>query len=150
MRVRADGAWREVSTGRVRVGGAWKDLASVRVYVGGAWKESKSFFAPFSALTIAPDPINRFGDVGTTLTTQSATATPTGGTIPITYAWTRVSGDTGFTITSASSASTTFSRFLAAETTYSAVFQCTATDALGVVRSDTVSVSVTGTMIAEG
>jgi hypothetical protein len=41
--------------------------------------------------------------------TDTTTATPTGGTSPYTYAWQYVSGDTA-TVTSASSAATTFSR----------------------------------------
>ena len=122
----------------------------MRVYVGGAWKDAESFFAPFTALNIAPDPIARTGEVGTTRQTVAAVATPTGGTPTFTYAWTRVSGDTGFTINSPSSASTTFSRFVADEVTYSAVFQCAATDALGVTRTDTVSVSITGVAFSGG
>lgn len=150
MRARIDGAWREVTSGRVRIAGTWKNIATVRVYVGGAWKDAESFFAPFTALTVSPETIERFAEVGTTLTTQAATATPTGGTPPYTYAWSRVSGDTSISITSPTSASTTFSRFVAAETTYSAVFQCVATDALGVSQTDTVTVSITGFTLSEG
>lgn len=147
MRTRIDGAWREVTGGRVYIGGAWKELASVRVYVGGAWKDAESFFPPFAALNIAPDPVDATGRVGVAKLTPAVTATPTGGTPPFTYAWTRVSGDTGFTINSPAAASTTFTRTPADEVTYSAVFQCAATDALGTTRTDTVSVSVTGVTI---
>lgn len=144
MRVRTSGAWKEVSGGRVRVAGAWKNLARIRAYVGGAWKDVATFTQPFTALTVAPASISRLGEVGTTVTTQAAVATPTGGRAPFNYSWARLSGDTGFTITSASSASTTFQRFVAAETTYSAVFRCTCTDADSVVRADDVSVEVQG------
>ena len=150
MRARIDGSWREITSGRVRVGNAWKDLASIRVFVGGAWREAKSFFAPFTALNITPDPNSNTRQTGAVRQTVASVATPTGGTPPFTYAWTRVSGDTGFTITSPSSSSTTFSRFISDEVTYAAVFQCVATDALGISRSDTVSVSITGVAFEGG
>ena len=150
MRVRTSGAWKEVSSGRVRVAGAWKNLVRVRAYIGGAWKDVASFTQPYTALTVTPETIDRLGEVGTTVTTQSATGTPTGGRSPFTYAWTRVSGDTGFTIVSPTSATTTFRRFVNDEVTYTAVFRCTATDADGVSQNDTVTVEIQGFVLSPG
>lgn len=93
-------------------------------------------FAP--ALTLAASPAGAFGtaasDVSVNVTTNSVTAIPTGGTGPFTYAWTVVSytAATSPVITSATNASTTFRQdSMAPDTTASAVFRCTVTDAFG-------------------
>ena len=66
-----------------------------------------------------------------TFTTSSTTVTPSGGTSPYTYAWAKVSGDT-FTITSSTSASTTFSTSgLNEGDSISGTYRCTVTDSTG-------------------
>ena len=144
MRARIDGSWREITSGRVRVGGAWKELSSIKVCVGGDWKDAKSFFPPFVSLDISPSPVVNTRVGGAVRQSSVVTATPSGGTPPFSYAWSYVSGDLGYTITSPSSASTTFSIFVINDVTYQAIFECVATDALGVSWADTVSVSITG------
>lgn len=80
---------------------------------------------------------------GTPLTTASTTVTPTGGTSPYTYAWTRISGSTLITANSASAATTTFTgSSLASGTTYSAVFRCTVTDNVAATKTVDVNVEV--------
>ena len=80
---------------------------------------------------------------GTPLTTASTTVTPTGGTSPYTYAWTRISGSTLITANSASAATTTFTgATLASGTTYSAVFRCTVTDNVAATKTVDVNVEV--------
>jgi len=143
VRVRQGGAWRTISGGRVRVGGAWRTLVRAQTFVGGVWRNTASFTQPLT-LSISPDPVTRSVTEGTTGETGNVTASPTGGRAPITYAWTRVSGDTSITITAPSAAVTRFSRFVPDESIYSAVFQCTATDADGRTASDTVTVEIFG------
>lgn len=143
MRVRTGGEWKEVPGGRVRVGGAWKNLVGIRAYISGAWKDVASFVQPMT-FSVAPDSIVRSQEIPGTATTQSAVGTPTGGRAPFTYAWTRLSGDASITITSPTSSSTTFRRFVDAEQTYVATFRCTCTDADGTALTDDVSVSITG------
>ncbi len=130
MRAFVNGAFEDIESGRVRVGNAWKNLASVRVYAGGAWREGKTFVPPMS-LAIAPD--DAFGSVSTpvstTATTNSVTATPTGGLAPYTYAWVRLTG-TG-SANSATSAATTFSASVGPGDSLSGDFQCTVTDSAG-------------------
>lgn len=82
------------------------------------------------------------GGSGTTGTASVVTAS--GGTSPYTYAWTKVSGDT-LTVTSATSASTTFSGTPGANNTLQAVYRCTVTD--DVAATTTVDVNVTITDI---
>jgi len=79
----------------------------------------------------------------TSLTTASTTVTPTGGTSPYTYAWTRLSGSTSIAANSASSATTTFTgTSLASGTTYTAVFRCTVTDNVAATKTVDVNVEI--------
>jgi hypothetical protein len=64
-----------------------------------------------------------------TVSSNSTTASASGGTSPYTYAWTRKSGDRSISASSASSATTSFSRGgCIAGTSYSAVWRCEGTD----------------------
>lgn len=75
-------------------------------------------------------------------TTSPATVTATGGTTPYTYAWTKVSGSTEMGITSASSASTTFSYSFRTQGLFSATFKCTVTDNAGFEEEITIGVTL--------
>ncbi|MEL7445567.1 MAG: hypothetical protein AAGK02_07115 [Pseudomonadota bacterium] len=90
--------------------------------------------------TFAHDDISGAG----TGTTNSVTASATGGTGPYTYAWSKVSGDT-FTVNGPSAASTSFSATVSAGETKSAVYKVTATDSLTATGSAQVSVSISET-----
>lgn len=99
--------------------------------------------SPTPAFTALAAPTNAYksrSGAGS-ITTNSVTVTPEGGTGPYAYAWTYVSGDT-FTVSSASSATTTFSATLAAGETRHGVYRCTITDSLSATAS--VDVPVTG------
>lgn len=74
------------------------------------------------------------------VTTNTVTVTPDGGTGPYTYAWTYVSGDT-FTVNSPTSAATSFSTSLTAGQEKSGVYRCTITDSLLATATVTVGVS---------
>lgn len=77
-------------------------------------------------------------------TTASVTVTATGGTSPYTYAWTWFSGGSSITITSATSASTTFSTTgLAESATRSGVARCTVTDNVSATYTIDVDVQIT-------
>jgi hypothetical protein len=90
----------------------------------------------------APSAISKT-DSTSSITTVSTTVTPTGGTAPYTYAWTRISGSTLITANSASSATTTFTGTpLVNNTTYDAVFRCTVTDNVAATKTVDVSVSI--------
>ena len=84
---------------------------------------------------------------GCSATTNSVTATPSGGAAPYTYSWSLVSG-TSFTVNSASSATTSFSKTAAGSsggTTYSATYRCTITDFYGYTATVDAAVSTTHT-----
>jgi hypothetical protein len=82
--------------------------------------------ANFSA---SASPSSLYTSTGTSsATTSSTTVTPTGGVAPYTYSWALYEGDT-LTVTSPTSASTTFSLTGISEgETYYSTYRCTATD----------------------
>lgn len=92
---------------------------------------------PFSA-SISPASATGSGKVN--ITTNSVTATPSGGTGPYTYAWTYVSGD-AVTVLSPTAASTQFRSNISA----GGVYRCTITDSLAATATATVGVSITST-----
>ena len=131
MRVRVSGDWKEITSGRVYIGGAWKNLVRIRAYIGGAWKEVATFVQPLTAsVSPAVTAANRIG--AGTATTSPVTITPSGGIGPYTYSCVRVTG-TGGTVTSPSSATTTFRRLMGNGEVATNVFRWTVTDAMGSV-----------------
>lgn len=76
-------------------------------------------------------------------TTSSATATPSLGTAPYTYAWAYVSGDVTMTVTSASSASTTFARTgMVLHNSYTTVWRATITDNTSATATADITVTI--------
>lgn len=98
-----------------------------------------------AALTVTAEPVSAIGTAyisdAVFVTTNSVTATATGGTAPYTYAWTRVSGTTDFDPQTPSAASTRFRIVLDVGGEAYALFRCTVTDARG--RTGTVDVEAT-------
>lgn len=88
-----------------------------------------SFFAP------------GLGPVIQTVGTNSVTATPSGGTGPYTYLWTRVSGDSALVCGNATVATTGWSANLGRNTFVSAVWRCTVTDSLSATAFADIPVS---------
>ena len=137
MRVRDEGAWREVTKSRVYAEGAWRDINEVQTYQDDAWRIAAEFVDPLS-VTITPSQANG-SDFGTGfVVTSLVTAIPEGGRGPFSYEWSFVSGFQG-AITSPLTSSTAFSLFLPQGANASAVYRCTVTDNLGSVASADVS-----------
>ena len=101
----------------------------------------KAAAAGGSGFSIVVTPGTIYKDGTGTITTASVTAVPSGQTGSVTYAWTKVSGDT-MTVTSPTSSSTTFSTAPGFGNTKSAIYKCTATDSASHVASDTVDVTI--------
>lgn len=80
-------------------------------------------------------------------TTDSVTCSVSGGSGSYTYQWYWDSGDTSFTIVSATSATTTFRRLVALDDNFTAYFFCTVTDTVTGFQNSTgfVTASVAGT-----
>lgn len=73
----------------------------------------------------------------------SSTATPVGGTAPYTYSWVFVSG-TSFTLANGTTATATFSRSVAPNDVWSAIYRVTLTDILGLTAMANISVNLNG------
>lgn len=130
MRVAIGGVFKTVDSIKISAGGVWKPVNSTRVSIGGVWKTGETFAPPIT-LAITPATVRATG-IGLgpdTLYTDPATAMPTGGAGPYTYAWTRLTGSGAATTPTA--ATTTFSALVPAGTIITGTFRCTVTDALG-------------------
>ena len=141
----ANGAEKAAERMEVTVGNAQKRVVRVEAWNGSAWKVAQSFAPPIT-LNVAPFSVSGTGDSNGTIqiTSGIATATPTGGTAPYTYAWTKVSGDT-MTVTNSTSASTAFRASVGPGDSRSATYRCTVTDKNGLSAQDTVSITLTNT-----
>jgi hypothetical protein len=100
--------------------------------------------------TASPTSLYEAGDTGT-ITSNSTTVTPNGGTSPYTYSWSKVSGDT-LTVTSPTAATTTFSTSGLGEGNFvAATYRCTVTDSTTpTALTATADVSITLENPAEG
>lgn len=96
-----------------------------------------------SAITVSPAGAGGGASSSSSITVYSSyvTVTPSGGTAPYSYSWSKVSGD-AITANAPTSATTNFSANLAPGDFLSAVFKCAVTDAAG-VSADSPTVNVT-------
>ena len=129
MRVYARGAWRDVIRGSVYATGAWRTIKRAIAYEDGAWREVLSFVPDLTA-TVSPPAASGTVNSSGVATTNTVTATPSGGEAPYTYAWTRLGGGSG-TANSPASARTSFSRFVEFNEVANEQFRCTITDNAG-------------------
>lgn len=96
-------------------------------------------FGSEMVVTVYPASVSGISFGAGTATSSSATVSVKGGIGPFTYAWTYVSGDT-FTVTSASAATTTFSKVVIPNGAYIGVYRCTVTPAAGLAKTVDVSI----------
>lgn len=145
MIVRVGGVNQTIDRGLVQIGGSPRSLTSMLAHIGGTTYTVATFVQPLS-LDIDPDAASAFiertdgSPSSQNATTNSVTATPTGGRGPFTYVWTQLSGDS-FTINNPNSATTTFTASLLPDDSKSGVAQCEVTDVFGTISTDTVPVS---------
>lgn len=144
MRAFLSGQWRDVSSGDVRIGSEWRPLVRAEYFNGTEWKQIVSFVPPLS-LSISPTIAGGSIPAAGLVTTNSVSAVPTGGQAPFTYLWEFVSGDAS-SVTTPTTAATTFSSTVAYLENRSATFRCTATDAIG----QTATAEITATFASAG
>lgn len=137
--VRSGGEDRTITGCTVRVGGINRTIKTIQVQDRGVLRTVATFVSDLSA---EADPTQVFGTItgDGVATTSQVTITPQGGQAPFTYAWVPTDGATG-SVTSPTSAQTTFSRFVNEGESVDEVFRCTVTDNL----SNSVEVDVTAT-----
>ncbi len=129
-------------------GATFVDLAFGKRWDGASWNNISGL--PLSnALVATASPESAVGfleiSFGTsrTVTSNSVTVSPSGGTGPYTISWALYSGDAGVKANSPSSMSTTFSATLFANTTKQAVMRGTVKDSLNVTKYVYVPVTLT-------
>lgn len=141
IQVTVSGEKKPVQAFEVRIGGVETPVKIAQVRVGGV---AKTFWQAFSAL-VSPSHVSGTISVNSvaTVTTSSATASVTGGSPPLSYAWTGGSG--GWSIRSPASATTAFQcTGVAPDTTVNETFNCAVSDASGaIVSAGSVTASAT-------
>lgn len=124
------GAWRTPARGEVLIGGAWRRIVRGESYRGGGWSTIASFISPLT-LTVSPAYISGIVSsakpVRQSVTSDYATALPSGGTGPYSYAWSA----TGVTVTNPNNAVTAVRATLSPEQQASGFLAVTCTDANG-------------------
>lgn len=127
--LRQSGVTRPVVAAHFRHDGATKAVLRAWIRQSGALKKI------FDEMSGALSPGSVFGYATSkgivTVSTNSVTATVTGGVAPVTYAWAAVGSASGWTILNPSGATTNFSVSCSAGADKIASFQCTITDAVG-------------------
>lgn len=143
--IRAGGAWKSISRHRVRVAGAWRDVVSRRIYADGEWRTVFTSASPLS-LSLSTPTLTRTG-AGSSLTTGNVTAIASGGTGPITYAWSLVNDDYPTVVANSPAFATTnftASGLIVAEPA-NETWRCLATDSLGATAEAEVTLTFTRT-----
>lgn len=145
---RWDGAaWTTVSAIKRWDGAAWVDVAAVKRWDGSAWVDTGwgggggGLSATVSPGTATGEGITE--DLVETVFSNSVTVTPSGGTGPYTYAWSRFSGHSSIFAGSPTAATTEFSATFYKGQTRTAVFRCNVTDSLSATTFVDVPVTLT-------
>lgn len=140
---------RLITAMKVMDGATLRTIRRVKVLdTDGTTLRTVAEFAPALSLDISPTGLfglaNSSGAV-TVTTSGSATATPTGGTGPYTYAWTNISDTHASGTVSATASTSATSSFrmtnVGAFETYDAVVRCTVTDAIGQTAYDDLNIT---------
>ncbi len=129
-------------------GTSWVDLTVGKRWDGASWVDMGLYGSTLSA---GVNNTNFFRVIvilhGPTVTrvntTTAAIVTPTGGTGPYTYVWTKVSGASSIEANSPTSSTTSFGAFVNKDTTLQAVMRCTVSDSLSATAFVDVNVSLT-------
>jgi hypothetical protein len=126
-------------------GSAWVALTTTQRWDGAAFQAITLPGAGALSVTISPG--NAEGlvvsdELNVLVTSNSVTATPTGGTGPYTHAWTKVSGFSSPQPSSFTAATVTFSANIGRDQERDAVWRDTVTDSLSATATADVEVSL--------
>jgi len=132
IRARTSAGTKAIAAISVRTGAGLLEVAVARLRNATAMKQ---FFAGASPVTVTASPTSVSGATAgfSSVTTNSVTATPTGGAAPYAYVWTLVTDDGGSwgTINPTSQTTAFTCGDVNDEDQFNATFRCTVTDALG-------------------
>ena len=131
LMVRDAGVSRTINGGKVRVAGVDRRLLRIEVMEANQLRLAATFADPFSA-SVSPTEVfaARSSDRTVTMTTNAATATPSGGLGPYTYSWARTQGTVGVP-NAPSMATTTFTGAVEPGDIQQSTFLVTVTDSAG-------------------
>lgn len=145
---RWDGAvWVDLTTLKRWDGAAWVDLTTAKRWDGAAWVDLAGFGGG-SGFSVTVAPAGASGSVTgasplfKVVTSNSVTATPTGGTGPYTYSWTKVTGSSSISAASPTAATTTFSATVGRGSVVQATWRITVTDSLSATTTADISVEL--------
>lgn len=135
IKVRHEGATRDITGVKVMFGGTLRNILRVKVMEGDTLRTVAEFAPPIS---LSVSPASSFATANSasvvSVITGNVTAYVTGGTAPYTYAWTQTTGQTA-SIYSPTSATTKFAMALGPGSNEDAQFSCTVTDSFGLTAS---------------
>lgn len=137
------GQWRTPTRGEVYIGGTWRRLSRIEVYINGAWRSAAKFIQPLT-LRVSPNPVLGSGGgpkpLSRIVSSEAASALPTGGLAPYQYSWAVTSGNV--TVRSPTMSSTDFYATLGPNEYRVANATVTCTDALGSVANATLRIEL--------
>lgn len=141
FKVRDAGITRTITGMLVKHAGSTRRVKSVKVMQGGTLRTVAQFASTLSA-SVTPSAVvgGAASNFPATVTTQTATATPSGGAAPYTYSWVNVSGYGS--INRPTQAGTSFTATVPTGT-FHGVFRVTITDAIGQTATADVTASFT-------
>lgn len=104
IHAKVSGTWQPITAVYRKIAGSWQAISQVHDKVSGTWQQV------YSALSASLSTSYVSGSTGApgTATSSAVLCTPSGGSSPYSYLWEYVSGDTGITIGSSTSAATVF------------------------------------------
>ena len=121
----AGGVLQTITVAKIRDGATLRQLRAIKLWDGAVMRTVAQFVDPLT-VTASPSSVSSLGS-GSTITSGSVTAIPSGGLAPYTYVWARTSGSA--TVNTPASAVTTFTETgMAADELRSNAFTCTVSD----------------------
>jgi len=129
--MKVSGTWQTLTKGYVKIAGTWQQIQSAWVKVAGTWQQVYVWFTA-SVSDSTPSGSNSGAAPSGSVTSNTTTVTPSGGTAPYTYAWT-INGSPAtsgpFTCTAPTGATTAWNATVGAlDADKNEVWKCTVTD----------------------
>ena len=141
------GTWQPLATGWMKVAGTWQQIKSGWIKVAGTWQQVYTSLSAAASDTTPSGADSGFSPLGT-VSSNSTTITPNGGSPPYTFAWTQGPGGVAssgpYNVTAAASATTNWSKQVRDDDAISTEnWTCTVTDDNAQTAAVVVAVTLT-------
>lgn len=147
MKIRVGGEWRDIIGAKIRQAGSWRTIQAVKIFSGGVWR-SAGTYSPTGTpggmtLTITPESATVTATGAVLETGEAPLAKPSNGSKPYTYLWETLSSTGPGTVEAENPtfAVTDIIATFSSTGTITATVQCTCTDKVGSVASDTIALT---------